>query len=137
MSRGLLLATAAAVVLALSGCAAPPIESDTSDALRQRVQAVTAAAAGEDWATATAELDALAAEVESAADAGRISDERHRSLTATIELVAADLADATAVAAAEAAAEAAAAEQAAEEAANPPGPDKPPGNGNGKGPKKP
>lgn len=87
----------------LAGCAgpAPELEDNAAAQLRQRVLAVTSAAAGSDPATALKSLDGLVSELDAAAAAGQVSFRRHQSITVAINAVRADLTAAAKKAAAE------------------------------------
>ena len=97
----------------LAGCAgaAPELETNAAAKLQQRVLEVTRSAAGSNPAAALKSLDRLTSELDAAAAAGQVSFKRHRSITAAINSVRADLTAAQAAkkAAADAAARAAAA----------------------------
>jgi septal ring factor EnvC (AmiA/AmiB activator) len=107
----------------LAGCAgaAPELESTASAQLQQRVLEVTKSAAGSNPAAALKSLDRLTSELDAAAAAGQVSFKRHRSITAAIDSVRADLTAAQAAkkAAADAAARAAAAKATASAESSP------------------
>ncbi|PNH86770.1 mucin-associated surface protein [Arthrobacter sp. AFG20] len=109
--------TGCTLAAGLAGCAgaAPELESTASAQLQQRVLEVTKSAAGSNPAAALKSLDRLTSELDAAAAAGQVSFKRHRSITAAIHSVRADLTAAQAAkkAAADAAARAAAAKAAA------------------------
>lgn len=112
---------AAALVLAasLASCAAEEtgLQRDAARQLQERVLGVSQAAAANDPAAALQALDALEAELSTAAGEGKVSEERLRTITTVITAVRADLTSAVeAAAAAKAAEEAAAAEKARAEA---------------------
>lgn len=112
------LTVAAALVLAGALAACGPADSgikkDTARQFQERVLAVTQAAAGNDPAAALSALDGLEADVAAAADSGKISEDRRRSITTAAAAVRADLTQAVAAAVAAAAtAKAKAAEEAA------------------------
>jgi hypothetical protein len=96
----------------LAGCAgaAPELETNAAAKLQQQVLEVTRSAAGSNPGAALKSLDRLTAELDAAAAAGQVSFKRHRSITAAVNSVRADLTAAQAAkkAAAEAAARAAA-----------------------------
>jgi hypothetical protein len=82
---------AVAVAVSLSSCASAEFDQATSEQLRGSVVAVGSASAAGDWATALAELDAMAAELDEAEAEGRVEQERHRSILMAMELVRQDL----------------------------------------------
>jgi hypothetical protein len=96
----------------LAGCAgaAPELEANAAATFQQQVLEVTRSAAGSNPAAALKSLDRLTSELDAAAAAGQVSFKRHRSITAAINSVRADLtaAQAAAKATADAAARAAA-----------------------------
>lgn len=97
-----IVAVAAATALVLTACS-PSYDDDTRDGLRTYVVTVSEASAAGDWQTAIGALDGMVAEVEAARQAGKLDDERFKTITLAMELVRQDLE--TAVAAAEDAAE--------------------------------
>ncbi|MBT2519491.1 mucin-associated surface protein [Arthrobacter sp. ISL-28] len=102
---------AAALIIAIAGCAPPPdLEAKTGRELQSRVLAVTTAAATGDPATGLRTLDELVEHLTRAAANGDVSFKRHQSIMKAVEAVRASL---RAAAAAEAAASKAAAEKAA------------------------
>jgi septal ring factor EnvC (AmiA/AmiB activator) len=111
--RVMTVLTGCMLAAGLAGCAgaAPELESTASAQLQQRVLEVTKSAAGSNPAAALKSLDRLTSELDAAAAAGQVSFKRHRSITAAIDSVRADLTAAQAAkkAAADAAARAAAA----------------------------
>jgi hypothetical protein len=111
--RVMTVLTGCMLAAGLAGCAgaAPELESTASAQLQQRVLEVTKSAAGGNPAAALKSLDRLTSELDAAAAAGQVSFKRHRSITAAIDSVRADLTAAQAAkkAAADAAARAAAA----------------------------
>jgi hypothetical protein len=111
--RVMAVLTGCMLAAGLAGCAgaAPELESTASAQLQQRVLEVTKSAAGGNPAAALKSLDRLTSELDAAAAAGQVSFKRHRSITAAIDSVRADLTAAQAAkkAAADAAARAAAA----------------------------
>ncbi len=108
-ARGAGLATTVVLAASLAGCgpAATGLQRETASHLQELVLGVSQAAAATDHTAALKTLDRLEADVASAAGSGQVSEERHRSIMASITAVRADL---------NAAAEAAAAAKAAEEA---------------------
>ena len=82
---------AVAATVALSSCASAEYDEATSQQLRGSVVAVSEASAAGDWATALAELDAMAGELDEAEAEGRVDRERHRSILMAMELVRQDL----------------------------------------------
>jgi septal ring factor EnvC (AmiA/AmiB activator) len=111
--RAMTVLTGCMLAAGLAGCAgaAPELESTASAQLQQRVLEITKSAAGSNPAAALKSLDRLTSELDAAAAAGQVSFKRHRSITAAIDSVRADLTAAQAAkkAAADAAARAAAA----------------------------
>ena len=111
--RAMTVLTRCMLAAGLAGCAgaAPELESTASAQLQQRVLEVTKSAASSNPAAALKSLDRLTSELDAAAAAGQVSFKRHRSITAAIDSVRADLTAAQAAkkAAADAAARAAAA----------------------------
>ena len=110
---------AAAVLLAGSLAACGPansgLEHDTAQQLQQRVLSISQAAAGNDPAGALSALDALDADLATAAADGNVSEDRRRTIMTATAAVRADLTEA--VAAAEAAAKKADAAAAAQKQA--------------------
>lgn len=110
---------AAALMLAASLASCAPAETglqrDAARQLQERVLSVSQAAAANDPAAALQALDALEAELSTAAGEGKVSEERRRTIMTVVTAVRADLTSALeAAAAAKAAEEAAAAEARAE-----------------------
>jgi hypothetical protein len=107
----------------LAGCAgaAPELETNAATKFQQQVLEVTRSAAGSNPAAALKSLDRLSSELDAAAAAGQVSFKRHRSISAAIDSVRADLTAAQAAnkAAADAAARAAVAKPAATPASSP------------------
>lgn len=106
------------LAVSLTGCvpAETGLQRDAARQLQQRVLGVSQAAAADDHAAALQSLDGLEADLATASSNGQVSEDRRRSIMATITAVRADLTaaiEATA-AAAKAAEEAAAAAAAAE-----------------------
>ncbi|MDQ0863897.1 mucin-associated surface protein [Arthrobacter globiformis] len=103
---------------ALAGCAgaAPDLETDAAKKLQERVLEVTKSAAGSNPAAALKSLARLSSELDAAAAAGQVSFKRHRSITAAISSVRADLTAAQSKKAAQAAAAETAAKAAAAKA---------------------
>jgi hypothetical protein len=103
---------ATALVLAASLASCAPVETglqrDTARQLQERVLGVSQAAAANDHAAALAALDGLETELAAAAEKGKVSDERRRTVMTVITALRADL-NAAITAAAKAAAEATAA----------------------------
>lgn len=119
LTRAGSLAVAAAIAVALSGCAgAPSYTADAAADLQSRVLAVSEAAASADYAAVITRLDELRAAADSALAKGEITAERHASILSSAQLVQADSEQAAAeaeVARVAAEQEAAAAAQAAAE----------------------
>ena len=109
-ARGAGLAATLVLAASLAGCgpADTGVQRDTAQHLQELVLGVSQAAAATDHTAALKTLDSLETDVASAAGSGQVSEERRRSIMASITAVRADL---------NAAAEAAAAAKAAEEAA--------------------
>ncbi|WP_395402277.1 mucin-associated surface protein [Arthrobacter sp. UC242_113] len=111
--RALTVLTGCMLAAGLAGCAgaAPELETNAAAKFQQQVLEVTRAAAGSNPSAALKSLDSLSSELDAAAAAGQVSFKRHRSITAAINSVRADLTAAQAAkkAAADAAARAAAA----------------------------
>ena len=111
--RAMTVLTGCMLAAGLAGCAgaAPELETNAAAKLQQQVLEVTRSAAGSNPAAALKSLDRLTSELDAAAAAGQVSFKRHRSITAAINSVRADLTAAQAAkkAAADAAARAAAA----------------------------
>ncbi|MBT2548334.1 mucin-associated surface protein [Arthrobacter sp. ISL-65] len=111
--RATTILTGCMLAAGLAGCAgaAPELEMNAAAKLQQQVLEVTKSAAGGNPAAALKSLDRLSSDLDAAAAAGHVSFKRHRSVTAAINSVRADLTAAQAAkkAAAEAAAQAAAA----------------------------
>jgi hypothetical protein len=114
--------TGITLAAALAGCAgaAPELETDAAAKLQARVLEVTKSAAGSNPAAALKSLGSLSSELDAAAAAGQVSFKRHRSITAAINSVRADLT--AAQAAKNVAAQAAAAKAAAVKATAAPKP---------------
>ncbi len=104
MMRGWLSGAVVAVTVALTlgSCASPAYDAATRDGLRQHVLTVAEASAAGDWPTAVAGLDAMADELSTARDEGRIGEERFDTIRLAMEVVRQDLDDAIAAAADEA-----------------------------------
>ena len=118
-ARGAGLAATVVLAASLAGCAPADtgVQRETAQHLQELVLGVSQAAAATDHTAALKTLDSLETDVASAADRGQLSEERRRSIMASITAVRADLnAAAEAKAAAKAAEEAAAAAAAAEKA---------------------
>ncbi|MFE6255907.1 hypothetical protein [Agromyces sp. NPDC057865] len=81
-----IVAIAAATVLVFTACS-PSYEGDTRDGLRTYVVTVSEASAAGDWPTAIGALDGMVAEVEAARQAGKLDDERFKTITLAMELV--------------------------------------------------
>jgi len=120
LRRACAAATALAVAAGLTACASGPSDDPAVVGdLRERVAAVSEAAAAEDWQAAAAGLDEVMARADAAAVSGTLTDTRRDSIVAAAAIVAADVdahlatAEAERVAAETAAAEKLAAEQAA------------------------
>ena len=117
-ARGAGLAAALALAVSLAGCgpADTGMQRDTAHHLQELVLGVSQAAATNDHTAALKTLDSLETDVASAAGSGQVSEERRRSIMASITAVRADLnaAVGAAAAAAKAADEAAAAAALAE-----------------------
>jgi hypothetical protein len=98
-SSALRALAAGALAVSLAGCGgtAPELETAAAGQLRQRVLAVTKAAAGKNPATALKSLDQLTFELDAAAAAGQVSFRRHQSITVAVNAVRADLAAVQAV----------------------------------------
>ncbi|SEN34278.1 hypothetical protein E3O25_06720 [Cryobacterium sp. TMT1-3] len=108
-----LAAVAVGFLLTLAGCTANPVDlqAATAENLQGEILQITEAAAAADFTTAQSRLEAMQANLRTAAAAGEVSTERSAAIQAAINLVRDDLTveiDA-AVVAAEAAAQAAAA----------------------------
>ncbi|MEI5584138.1 hypothetical protein, partial [Agromyces sp. CCNWLW208] len=84
-------ATALAVLLALSGCAAPSYEAETAEQLRGDVHSIAAASAAGDWGGAVAGLDEMADRLDREHSRGRMDDDRFEAIAAAMRLVRADL----------------------------------------------
>lgn len=93
---------AVVAALTLGSCASPAYDDATRDDLRQHVRIVAEASAAGDWQSALTELDAMAGELATARDAGKVSEERFDTIALAMELVRQDLDDAIAAAADEA-----------------------------------
>ncbi|MFC9351281.1 mucin-associated surface protein [Arthrobacter sp. NPDC057013] len=91
--RGAAVLTGYALAAALAGCAgaAPDLEADAAAKLQQRVLEVTKSAAESNPAAALKSLASLSSALDAAAAAGQVSFKRHRSITAAINSVRADL----------------------------------------------
>ena len=107
-AAGLAAVLALAASLTACGPAGTGLQRDTARQLQELVLGVSQAAAATDHTAALKTLDSLETGVASAASRGQVSEERRRSIMASITAVRADL---------NAAVEAAAAAKAAEEAA--------------------
>ncbi|MFF2318872.1 mucin-associated surface protein [Arthrobacter sp. NPDC058097] len=96
--RAVTVVTGCVLAAGLAGCAgaAPELETDAAAKLQQRVLEVTRSAAGSNPAAALKSLASLSSELDAAAAAGQVSFKRHRSITAAITAVRADLAAAQA-----------------------------------------
>jgi len=118
--RAITVLTGCMLAAGLAGCAgaAPELETNAAAKLQQQVLEVTKSAAGSNPAAAVKSLDRLTSELDAAAAAGQVSFKRHRSITAAINSVRADLITA-AQAAKKAAADAAAGAAAAKPTATP------------------
>ncbi|MDP9696989.1 UNVERIFIED_ORG: hypothetical protein J2X79_004573 [Arthrobacter globiformis] len=107
--RAITVLTGCMLAAGLAGCAgaAPELETNAAAKFQQQVLEVTRFAAGSNPAAALTSLDRLSSELDAAAAAGQVSFKRHRSITAAIKSVRADLTEAQAArkAAAEAAAQ--------------------------------
>ena len=107
--RAITALTGCMLAAGLAGCAgaAPELETNAAAKFQQQVLEVTRFAAGSNPAAALTSLDRLSSELDAAAAAGQVSFKRHRSITAAIKSVRADLTEAQAArkAAAEAAAQ--------------------------------
>lgn len=94
LPRGALASIVIVAALAVSSCAplsAAP-EAAVTASLQQSVLGVTRAIAADDWGSATAELDALEAQVDAAVTAGDLTEERAAEIRAAFALVRADVA---------------------------------------------
>jgi hypothetical protein len=91
--RAMTVLTGFTLVAGLAGCAgaAPELETDAAAKLQQRVLEITRSAAGSNPAAALKSLGSLSSELDAAAAAGQVSFKRHRSITAAINSVRADL----------------------------------------------
>lgn len=92
MKRAWTAAVLAATLL-LTGCAQAEtgLERDTARQLQARVLEVTQASSQNKPEAALKALDGLEAELQAAKDSGRITEERHRSITTIVTAVRADL----------------------------------------------
>ncbi|MBD1543223.1 mucin-associated surface protein [Arthrobacter sp. IA7] len=119
--RAITVLTGCMLAAGLTGCAgaAPELEINAAAKFQQQVLEVTRSAAGSNPAAALKSLDRLSSELDAAAAAGQVSFKRHRSITAAIKSVRADLTAAQAQAARKAAAEVAAQPAAARPTAAP------------------
>ncbi|MDO9590339.1 MAG: hypothetical protein Q7J04_04280 [Microcella sp.] len=92
-----LIAIGIGVALTLTGCApaASPSAATTAQ-LQQTVLEITTAVADDDWESASADLDALEAQVAAAQASGDLSDERAAGIRMAIALVRTDVAAALA-----------------------------------------
>lgn len=116
--RGAGFAAALMLAASLAGCgpAATGLQPDTARHFQELVLGVSKAAAANDHTAALTALEGLEADVASAADSGRVSEDRRRAIVTSIAAVRADLAAAI-QAAADAAAKAREQEAAAAAAA--------------------
>lgn len=91
--RALTVLTGCMLAAGLAGCAgaAPELETNAAAKFQQQVLEVTRAAAGSNPSAALKSLDSLSSELDAAAAAGQVSFKRHRSITAAINSVRADL----------------------------------------------
>jgi hypothetical protein len=91
--RAMTALTGFTLAAALAGCvgAAPELETGAAAKLQERVLEVTRSAAGSNPAAALKSLAQLSSELDAAAAAGQVSFKRHRSITAAINSVRADL----------------------------------------------
>lgn len=90
-TRARSLAIAAAIAVALTGCAgASPYSADAAADLQTRVLAVSDAAASADYAAVITRLDELRAAADSALAKGEITAERHTSILSSAQLVQTD-----------------------------------------------
>ncbi|MFP3463704.1 hypothetical protein R5O87_22945 [Arthrobacter globiformis] len=91
--RAVTVITGCVLAAGLAGCAgaAQDLETDAAAKLQQRVLEVTRSAAGSNPAAALKSLASLSSELDAAAAAGQVSFKRHRSITAAITAVRADL----------------------------------------------
>ena len=91
--RAVTVLTGFTLAAALAGCAgaAPELDADAAANLQERVLEVTRSAAGNNPAAALKSLGSLSSELDAAAAAGQVSFKRHRSITAAINSVRADL----------------------------------------------
>lgn len=90
-TRARSLAIAAAIAVALTGCAgASPYSADAAADLQTRVLAVSDAAASADYAAVITRLDELRAAADSALAKGEITAERHASILSSAQLVQTD-----------------------------------------------
>jgi hypothetical protein len=91
--RAMAVLTGLTLAAALAGCggAAPELGTDAAAKLQERVLEVTRSAAGSNPAAALKSLARLSAELDAAAAAGQVSFKRHRSISAAINSVRADL----------------------------------------------
>ncbi|WP_314196451.1 mucin-associated surface protein [uncultured Arthrobacter sp.] len=91
--RAMTVLTGFTLAATLAACvgAAPELETDAAAKLQERVLEVTKSAAGSDPAAALKSLALLSSELDAAAAAGQVSFKRHRSITAAINSVRADL----------------------------------------------
>lgn len=104
-------------VFALAGCSSTPAyTADAAASLQTAALQVTQSSADSDFAGAAVHLAELRAAADAALARGDITEERHRSIQSSADLVQSDL-DASIAAAEQAAADAAAAQAAAEKAA--------------------
>ena len=110
--RAITVLTGCMLAAGLAGCAgaAPELETNAAAKFQQQVLEVTRFAAGSNPAAALTSLDRLSSELDAAAAAGQVSFKRHRSITAAIKSVRADLTEAQAARKAAAAAAKAAAQ---------------------------
>ncbi|WP_353711568.1 mucin-associated surface protein [Arthrobacter sp. K5] len=91
--RAMTVITGFTLAAAVAGCAgtAPELETGAAAKLQERVLEVTRSAAGSNPAAALKSLARLSSELDAAAAAGQVSFKRHRSITAAINSVRADL----------------------------------------------
>ncbi|MGN7249995.1 mucin-associated surface protein [Arthrobacter sp. SAFR-014] len=91
--RAISVLTGCMLAAGLASCAgaAPELETNAAAKLQQQVLEVTKSAAGSNPAAALKSLDRLTSELDAAAAAGQVSFKRHRSITAAINSVRADL----------------------------------------------
>ena len=90
--RAMTVLTGFTLAAALAGCgAAPELGPDAAAKLQERVLEVTRSAAGSNPAAALKSLARLSSELDAAAAAGQVSFKRHRSISAAINSVRADL----------------------------------------------